>query len=285
MDRKSFLKSSLIGSSGFMISVGMALNPKDVNSRPSDLKITDIRGTTIAANYDYPIIKIYTNQGIVGLGEVRDAGWIAQALMLKPYLVGKDPLNIHAILNSIEHLTGHGIYGGGYSAVDIALMDIIGKALDMPCWKLLGEKHRDEIPVYADTFAADNPESQAELMKRRLEKGFQHYKMDLRPVLLRGIEGALAGGYPTRKGLEVWGEYVEKVRDVIGYKVKLGADHFGPMTIETGIDLGDYMADSKFALAYIEDVVHYASFNAINLNKDITKGSSTPTLGFEDIFG
>lgn len=67
-------------------------NPKNALSRPSDLKITDIRGATVAAIYDFPIIKIYTNQGIVGLGEVRDAGWIAQALMMKPYLIGKDPL-------------------------------------------------------------------------------------------------------------------------------------------------------------------------------------------------
>lgn len=268
-----------------MLGTGLAFSPKDAYSRPSDLKITDIRGATIAANYDYPIIKIYTNQDIIGLGEVRDAGWIAQALMMKPYLVGKDPLDIHAILKSVRHLTGHGRYGGGFSAVDIALMDISGKALEVPCWQLLGEKYRDEIPIYADTFAADNPASQAALMERRLAKGFQHYKTDLTPVLFKGISGTQAGVYPTRKGLEIWGEYVEKVRDVIGYKVKLGADHFGPMSIETGISLGEYMADSRFGLAYIEDVVHYDSFNTVNMNKAITIGSPTPTLGFEDIFG
>jgi len=268
-----------------MLSESLISNPVDANSRPSDLKITDIRGATVAANYDYPIIKVYTNQGVTGLGEVRDAGWISQALMLKPYLVGKDPLNIYAILESIKHLTGHGRYGGGYSAVDIALMDIIGKVLNKPCWQLLGEKYRDEIPVYADTFAADNPENQAGLMERRLEKAFQHYKMDLRPHMLQDVEGAYEGGLPTSKGLEVWGEYVETVRDVIGYKVKLGADHFGPMTIETGIALGEFMADSKYALAYIEDVVHYTAFDTINLNKAITSGSPVPTLGFEDIFG
>lgn len=285
MDRKSFLRTSVMGYSGLVMGGGLAFNPKDAYSRPSDLKITDIRGVTIAANYDYPIIKIYTNQDIVGLGEVRDAGWITQALMLKPYLVGKDPLNIHAILESIRHLTGHGRYGGGFSAVDIALMDIAGKALNMPCWQLLGDKYRDEIPVYADTFAADNYENQVALMQRRLEKGFQHYKMDLRPRLFKGMEGTQAGGYPTQKGLEIWGEYVEKVRDVIGYKVKLGADHFGPMSVETGIALGEFMADSKYSLAYIEDVVHFSRFNAVNLNKAITAGSPTPTLGFEDIFG
>jgi len=43
-------------------------------SSPSDLKITDIRIAVVASNYDYPILRIYTNQGVYGLGEVRDAG-------------------------------------------------------------------------------------------------------------------------------------------------------------------------------------------------------------------
>ena len=59
------------------------------NSSPSALKITDIRACRIAANYDYPIIKVYTNQDIYGLGEVRDAGVEGMALMLKPFLVGQ----------------------------------------------------------------------------------------------------------------------------------------------------------------------------------------------------
>ncbi len=284
MDRRSFIRKSALGYSGLMIG-GLAINPLKSFSRPTDLKITDIRGCTIASNYDYPIIKIYTNQDIYGLGEVRDAGFLGQALMMKPYLIGKDPLDIEAILQSISHLTGHGRYGGGYSAVDIALMDIAGKALDMPCHRLLGGKLIDKIPVYADTYGSENKDAFARFMKKRLDMGFHHYKMDLRPRYLDGIEGAKSGGYPTEKGLQVWGEYVERIRDVIGYKVSLGADHFGPMNISSGIHLGEFMANSKYSLAYIEDVVSYRAFNSININKAITAGSPTPTLGFEDIFG
>jgi hypothetical protein len=64
------------------------------NSSPSDLKITDMRACRVASNYDYPIIKIYTNQDVYGLGEVRDAGVEGQALVMKPHLVGKNPLQI-----------------------------------------------------------------------------------------------------------------------------------------------------------------------------------------------
>lgn len=276
---------SALGASGMAFSEGLAFNPNEANSRPADLKITDMRGATVAAQYDWPIIKIYTNQGIVGLGEVRDAGWIAQALMLKPYLIGKNPLEIEPLLASIRHLAGTGRYAGGYCAVDIALMDIAGKALGMPCWKLLGDKVRDEVEVYADTPAVEDFSNFEGVMKRRLDYGTKHFKLDLRPHLIEDIPGAYVGNLPTRKGLEIWGEHVLAARDVIGYKRELGADHFGNMTVQSGIELGNFMADSKYSLAYIEDVIHYSRWNAVNLNKEITEGSHTPTLNGEDIFG
>ncbi|MDP3001767.1 MAG: mandelate racemase/muconate lactonizing enzyme family protein [Bacteroidales bacterium] len=284
MDRRSFVKTSAIGYSGLVLG-GLAFNPLRALSRPTNLKITDIRGCTVASNYDYPIIKIYTNQDIYGLGEVRDAGFLGQALMMKPYLIGKDPLDIESILHSIRPFTGHGRFGGGYSAIDIALMDIAGKVMGWPCYKLLGTKLRDTISVYADTFGSEDKEAFARFMEIRLKQGYKHYKMDLRPWYLEGIEGAQSGGYPTEKGLEVWGSYVERIRDVIGYKVSLGADHFGPMNIQTGIRLGEFMSQSKYCLAYIEDVYHFSQTNSVNVNKAISAGSPVPTLGFEDIFG
>jgi len=288
MNRKSFLQKSVMGGmamgySGMVITESLR-NPAEAASRPSDLKITDIRGATLASIYDFPIIKIYTNQGITGLGEVRDAGWIAQALMMKPYLVGKDPLDIETILRSIRHLTGPDRYAGGYSAVDIALMDIAGKALGVPCWKLLGDKIHDKIDIYADCPTVLDPENLKIMMKRRFDLGLKHYKIDLTPALLRNTEGAIMNNLPARKGLEKWGEHVRKAREIIGYNVKLGADHFGNMTVESGIELGDFMADPAYDLAYIEDVIHFKRFNAVNLNKQITEGSRTPTLNGEDIF-
>ena len=288
MDRKSFLKTSVIGGTAFgftgLVNEGLAVSPKESPSRPSGLRITDIRGATLASIYDFPIIKIYTNQGITGLGEVRDAGWIAQALMLKPYLVGKDPLDIEPILASIRHLTGPGRYAGGYCAVDIALMDLAGKALGVPCWKLLGNKVRDKVEIYADCPTVLNSDNLKLMIKRRLDMGLKHYKIDLTPPLIRDIPGAYMNNLPTKKGLEIWGQHVLDARGIIGYKVKLGADHFGNMTVESGIELGNFMADPKYDLAYIEDVIHFTKYNAVNLNRQITAGSKTPTLNGEDIF-
>src|ERR1035438_7448043 len=71
-------------------------------SAPSDLKITDIRALRIAANFDYPIIKIFTNQDVYGLGEVRDAGNENSALSMRPLLVGRNPLDISGILQNVR---------------------------------------------------------------------------------------------------------------------------------------------------------------------------------------
>ena len=288
MNRKSFLKKTVIGGAAIgysgLVRSGSFVSPKETYSRPSDLKITDIRGVTLAAIYDFPVIKIYTNQDIIGLGEVRDAGWIAQALMMKPYLIGKDPLDIETILRSIRHLTGPGRFAGGYAAVDIALMDLAGKALGVPCWKLLGDKVRDKVEIYADCPTVLKEDNLKLMMKRRFVLGLKHYKIDLTPALIRDVEGAIVNNLPTQKGLEKWGEHVLTARNIIGYDAKLGADHFGNMTVESGIELGNFMADPKYKLAYIEDVIHFTKFNSVNLNKKITAGSKTPTLNGEDIF-
>ena len=63
-------------------------------SSPSDLKITDIRIAVVASNYDYPILRIDTNQGVYGLGEVRDAGHKENALQFKSMLLGQNPCNV-----------------------------------------------------------------------------------------------------------------------------------------------------------------------------------------------
>jgi L-alanine-DL-glutamate epimerase-like enolase superfamily enzyme len=284
MNRREFLKQST-GFAGLALA-GLAINPARTLSRPTKLKITDIRGCTVASNFDYPIIKVYTNQDVYGLGEVRDAGYLGQALILKPYLVGKDPLDLEGIMESLRPYSRNGRFGGGFSGVDMALFDIAGKVLGVPAYKILGEKVRDKIPVYGDTNANQDLKVFAKRTKIRVETWkLKHLKMDLVPRLIRDRPGAFENGVPTDKGLDYWGEYVEAVRDAVGYDVSLGADHFGRMTVESGIRLGEAMAKPRRKLAYIEDVIAFSAANAVAMMTQITAKSPTPTLGYEDLFG
>lgn len=162
---------------------------------PSTLKITDMRfADIIDAPKRCTLIKIYTNQSIVGYGEVRDASSKTYALMLKSRLIGENPCNVDRLFHKIKQFGGPSRQGGGVSGVEIALWDLAGKAYGVPLYQLLGGKYRDSIRIYCDT-DADGMDNDGHAMglalKKRMEMGFTFLKMDLGIGLLMDVPGAL----------------------------------------------------------------------------------------------
>jgi L-alanine-DL-glutamate epimerase-like enolase superfamily enzyme len=261
------------------------------NSAPSQLKITDMRSVLVASNYDYPIIRIDTNQGIYGLGEVRDAGREGTALVLKPHLMGRNPLQIEPILDSIRNFSNHQRMGGGYSAVDMALHDIAGKVYGVPAWRLVGSKYRDRIRIYCDTNESSNPKIYGERMKRRKDQGFTFFKMDIGPRLISDKPGALVDGrVATPKGLDYMCEFIQAVRDAIGWEAPLGADHFGPLTVKDSIRYA--RAFEKYNLTWAEDMIQVGHLGAGGDAPknwrgylELTQSTVTPIATGESLFG
>ena len=127
-------------------------------SKPSDLRITDLRVAVVAkAPMTCPIIRIDTNQGISGFGEVRDGASKTYALMLKSRLLGENPCNIDKIFRKIKQFGFHARQGGGVSGVEVALWDLAGKAYGVPIYQMLGGRFRDRIRCYADTDSSRDP--------------------------------------------------------------------------------------------------------------------------------
>jgi hypothetical protein len=94
-------------------------------SKPSELKITDLRVATLGrAPMTCPIIRIDTNQGIYGLGEVRDGASKNYALMLKSRILGENPCSIDRIFRKIKQFGFHARQGGGVCAIEMALWDL-----------------------------------------------------------------------------------------------------------------------------------------------------------------
>ena len=158
--RRSFLKKSTLGGialgGAFMFSpvedlIAQSTQKVSRFGAPSDLKITDMRYCHTAVMGGTAIIRIDTNQGIYGLGEVRDAADVRYALMLKSRILGKNPCNVEQMFKSIKQFGGQARQAGGVCAVEMALWDICGKAYNVPCWQLLGGRYRDKIRMYADT--------------------------------------------------------------------------------------------------------------------------------------
>ena len=162
---------------------------------PAALKITDMRFADIdGAPKRCTLLKLYTNQGLVGYGEVRDASSKTYALMLKSRILGENPCNVDRIFRKIKQFCGHSRQGGGVSGIEIALWDLAGKAYGVPLYQLLGGKFRDEIRVYCDT-DADGKDNSGHAMglalKKRLDLGFTFLKLDLGIGLLMDEPGAL----------------------------------------------------------------------------------------------
>ena len=157
--RRSFLKKTALG--GIALGGLMSLSIEDTiaqtiqkvsrASSPSDLKITDMRVAVILDGGRKGIIRIDTNQGIYGLGEVRDGADERYALFLKSRILGLNPCNVEMIFKIIRQYGYHGRQGGGVCAVEMALWDLCGKAWGVPAWQLLGGRYRDKIRLYADT--------------------------------------------------------------------------------------------------------------------------------------
>src|SRR5579872_1621998 len=161
-NRRAIFKASALAAAGSVLldEPGWAsLNSINTNSSPSTLKITDLRVATVVkpGPSPCPIIRIDTNQGVYGLGEVRDGASATYALFLKSRILGENPLQIDKLFRKIKQFGGHARQGGGVCAIEMALWDIAGKVYNAPVYAMLGGKHRDKIRVYADTTESKDP--------------------------------------------------------------------------------------------------------------------------------
>jgi len=315
-DRRNFLKKAALGGIAlggmmkFSIEDTIAQTTSNVQraSNPSELKITDMRVAVITNVGRTALIRIDTNQGIYGLGEVRDGGDERYALMLKSRILGLNPCNVEMIFKIIRQFGYHGRQGGGVCGVEMALWDLCGKAYGVPAWQLLGGRYRDKIRLYADTPGARDPQAFALTMKKRVEEqGFTWLKMDLGIHVVGNIPGSLVNtkvwdgatgqydlrdymGYGntlhpftqvqiTEKGLAGLTEYVEDVRNAVGYEMPLCADHFGHFDVNNAIRFGEAM--DKYRLAWLEDMVPWFYTDQ---NKTLSNALETPIATGEDIY-
>jgi L-alanine-DL-glutamate epimerase-like enolase superfamily enzyme len=314
--RRDFLKKSTLG--GITLGAAFVASPiEDIlaqttqnvsrNSKPSELKITDMRYCVTSVLGRTAIIRIDTNQGIYGLGEVRDGADVRYALMLKSRILGQNPCNVEMVFKSLKQFGGMARQAGGVCAVETALWDLCGKAYNVPCWQLLGGRYRDKIRLYADTPESEDLEDfKAKVRYRTIDQGYTWLKMDVSIGMLKGIDGALVnsafwgsglaqwnGDYMsyanashpftgiqlTEKGIDLMAKRVADVRAVVGPEIPLSTDHYGHFDLNNMIRFGKSI--EKYRLAWLEDMVPW---QLTEQHKTITEALETPTLTGEDIY-
>jgi L-alanine-DL-glutamate epimerase-like enolase superfamily enzyme len=303
LDRRSFFKSTSTAAAGislasyFNSSEDVEAATQNVNkaSKPSELKITDLRVATLRdVPFTSPVIRIDTNQGIYGLGEVRDGASKNYALMLKSRLLGENPCNVDKVFRKIKQFGNHARQGGGVCGVEMALWDLAGKAYNVPAYQMLGGKFRDKVRCYADTDMSPDPKIFASRLKERMDRGYTYLKMDLgvqlvqktpgtvtspKEVEQRTLEHPFTGIEITDKGIAMMAEYVGQVRETVGMEIPLAADHFGHIGVNSCIRLAKAL--EKYNMAWLEDMVPWFY---TDLLKKITDAVDVPILTGEDIY-
>lgn len=256
------------------------------------MKITSFEATTLAIPEDDPlanmpeeegrtrpvvILRLRTDNGIEGIGITFYGGKITGSLRtavdeLAALTVGEDPLRIEHIVQKLRNGTGDscgpgGIFTLALSAIDIALWDIKGKALNQPLWKLLGG-HRDKVPTYASGslrrgLTDDQAQRAAQIL---VQKGFREMKTQM----------ALPGN-PTIAD-EV--RRVRVVREAIGPDIKLMCDINQRWRPEQAIDIGSRVED--VGLFWLEDVTRADDYQGL---ARVTAALKTPIAGGEYVYG
>ena len=304
LGRREVLKTSAAVLGGALVGGDAAAEAEvknvNTNSSPSSLKITDLRVATVVKPGPSPctIVRIDTNQGVYGLGEVRDGASPTYALMLKSRILGENPLRIDFLFRKIKQFGGPARQAGGVVSIEMALWDIAGKVYGAPIYQMLGGKFRDRIRIYADTTESKDPKVYARNMKiRKEEMGLTWLKMDLGIDMVQDIPGTVTRPsglsaweerflpHPfvatevTDKGIDLLCEYVAAIREAVGMEIPLSMDHLGHIGVKSCIRLGK--AYEKFNLSWMEDLIPW---QYTELWQRITEESPTPTLTGEDIY-
>jgi galactonate dehydratase len=207
-------------------------------------KVTPLVLGTVWRNLTF--VKVETDEGLVGVGEVRvlnrtDAllGYLKEAV--PRYVLGSDPFDIEKIVQRMlrnDFVGGNDISMSGIAIIEMACWDIMGKALNQPVYRLLGGAVRDKIKAYANGWytVERTPEEFHRAAKRAVAKGYQALKFD-----------PFGEGYFELEAAEKRNvvALVGAVRDAVGPDVEIFIEMHGRFNPVTAIEMIRVLAPFK----------------------------------------
>ena len=204
---------------------------------PIVLRLAHVDATRADGTQDAFLVRIHTDEGIVGVGEADTAPLLARTIIEMPsshsiargmreILVGEDPLQIDRLWQRMFHGSDHyGRRGAALhvmSAIDIALWDIAGKAAGRPVSETLGGRRLGEIPVYASEVMPETPDEVRHIASRAVEAGY----------------GALKLGWgPLGRDLAYDEQLVRAAREELGQERTLMLDGGRAYTVKSALEL------------------------------------------------
>ena len=209
MKRRMFLQSTLLGAGG------LAAFAQKTDAAPSDLKIKRVRvynptGTTGRSgwiNHSAIVVTVETDAGVTGTGQ---GGTLDMIQDCAPAIIGQDPFRTEYLWQRMYRGT---FYPPGrekmhaLGALDCALWDIKGKALNVPVYQLLGGRARNHVECY-QSYGTLNEKNAREAARNVMDQGF-------RAIRFHGIEPE-GGIFDSRKAVEETAKICEEVREGVG---------------------------------------------------------------------
>lgn len=238
-----------------------------------------------------PLVRVTTDSGITGYSDIETQPHIAKAIVeapsegatpgfqgLKSVLVDEDPFEVERLWQKMYMASVYyGRRGAAIqviSGIDIALWDIIGKALEMPVYKILGGGYRNRVRAYASTLFRPNPESMRQACREYLDQGFSAVKF-----------GWGVFGQDRKQDIKL----VEAAREALGEETELLIDP-GWYVQRTAKEAVEMIRDLEpFRPFFVEDFLHpedYAGYGQVSeaVNVKIAAGEQESTeWGFQQL--
>ena len=268
------------------------------------MKITDLRCALIG---NHPIVRICTDEGISGYGQIEHFKpyMVPHVLHYREELIGLDPTDVERVMMRIRQRASFKPWGASVSAIEHALWDIAGKAAGVPVYKLLGGKVRDKVRVYNGAIrkqvTEQTPEAYAANVRAMKEHpfGFNIVKQGIafHSGMIHDIPGFFHGepirphyhsfvskGVLTPKGFNFIVECVEAMRAELGDDIGLALDCGPGFVLPDAIKLAREL--ERFNIAWMEDTLtgDYVPWVNPDLYRDLTVSTSIPIHTGEQIY-
>jgi L-alanine-DL-glutamate epimerase-like enolase superfamily enzyme len=266
-----------------------------------ELKITAVKTVLLQANYEWLIIKVETDEGLVGWGEAHWGFGVKEAIgRLESHLLGEDPRNINRLWDKMYRIVAGAAWQGAFicaiSGVEIALWDILGKSCGQPVWRLLGGKLRDRIRILADLHAgasykpgdgtkvnelnpldAYRPEAYAAHAADAIARGYDAIKFDIDIPVLQERDPINHVLYPELVDRIV--DIVAAVRTQVGRTIDIAIDCHWHYNTSDAIRVAKAL--EPFDLLWLEDPVRPENVDAM---AKVSQATSTPICTGENLY-
>lgn len=214
-------------------------------------------------------VQVYTDTDLIGLGETFYAPTAVQAAVhdfFGPLLIGRNPFETERHWEAMFRLSDHAGYGGAemraLSALDMALWDIKGQAVELPIYELLGGAVRKRVRVYATSMPY---EGAGEVAKRLLDEGITAMKGG--PTIPQAI--ASDGQSLSPKDLDRALKPIREIREAVGMDMQIANDGHGKWTLPVAIRIAQAM--EPYEMMWQEDLMPLLNPEALQRLQEATK--------------